>query len=61
MKCDYKDSLQTCRGDAIATYHITVFYKDGTREDLNLCIGCIFWIKEDARKCGFEWELTQLQ
>ena len=60
MKCDYKDSLQVCRGDAVVGYRVTVFYKDGTREELKLCSECMLYVTQDARKNGLEWEVAKL-
>lgn len=60
MKCDYKNSLQVCRGDAVATYHVTVFYRNGTREELNLCPDCTLYVASDVERHGLEWEVASL-
>ena len=57
MKCDYKNSLQVCRGDANARYHVTVFYADNSKEQLVLCLGCTLYVVSDARYNGLEWEV----
>lgn len=60
MKCDYKNSLQVCRGDAVAGFHVTVFYTNGERDDLALCTECTKYVTADARRCGYEWEVASL-
>ena len=60
MKCDYKNSLQVCRGDAKVTYHVTVFYGNQKQEDLNLCTECTKFVTADARQSGYEWEAKAL-
>jgi len=60
MKCDYKNSLQVCRGDAIGEFHVTVLYKNGGRDDLVLCIECTKYVIADASKYRHEWEVLAL-
>ena len=57
MKCDYKNSLQVCRGDSDARYHVTVFYTDNTKEQLVLCLDCTQYVVSDASHIGLEWEV----
>lgn len=60
MRCDYKNSLQVCRGDAVATFMVTVFYKDNSLDKLFLCTECTKYVTADARRCGYEWEVIAL-
>ena len=60
MKCNYKNSLQVCRGDGQAHFHVTVFYKNGERDDLMLCVECTKYVTSDAREHGHEWEVMIL-
>jgi dissimilatory sulfite reductase (desulfoviridin) alpha/beta subunit len=57
MKCDYKNSLQACKGDAIAIFMVTV--KD-TDDKPFLCTECTKYVTADARRCGYEWEVLAL-
>ena len=61
MRCDYKNSLQVCRGaDEKAEFTVKVVYKDGSADTLFLCIECTKYVLADARRCRYEWEVTAL-
>jgi len=62
MRCNYKNSLQVCRGgdDIEARFLVTVFYKDGTLDKLFLCTECTKYVTSDARRYRYEWEAMAL-
>jgi len=53
MKCDYKNSLQVCRGDGKATQNVIVVYNPVADERLALCNDCTDYVGLDAKKSGY--------
>ena len=61
MKCEYKDTLQVCRGDGVAVYAVKVFYKDDNGEELlHLCKACMQYVTEDALMFGHTFGVIKL-
>lgn len=62
MKCDYKNSLQVCRGDANAEakFKVTLFYHREETDVLFLCVDCTKYVTVDASKYDYEWEVLSL-
>jgi hypothetical protein len=56
MKCDYKNSLQVCMGDAKAVKELTITYPDGGIDVLRLCKTCAEDVYFKARESNCDVE-----
>lgn len=59
-QCQFKNTLQVCQGDGVPAYHVTIFYRNATMDEFDLCTDCMLFIKSDARTKGCGWEVRKL-
>ena len=53
VKCNYKDSLQVCRGDGKVQDQIVVDYGHEHYDILYLCTACADYVCQDGARLGY--------